>query len=125
MTPGKDLKRYFGSLGDNFASLVSCSRKRPKKMPQVLGMSTASLGAGIPLEIVRHISEYLERRDIQSLLLTCKSLNHNLGPFFFEHVVLPFNCNTFEDVKSNVDMFRNWGKHVRKFGFAIETMAGT
>ncbi|MCJ1479116.1 hypothetical protein MMC13_007800 [Lambiella insularis] len=127
--PGKASRFFFGSLAENLPSLADPSDRRLSTMQEPSVKST-NPSLRLPPEILGRVAGYLDRRDVQVLLLTCRNFNEKLGPLYFEHVVVPFTCDTFVGVRlglarllhkeADLDMFRTWGKHVRKFGFAIE-----
>jgi hypothetical protein len=92
----------------------------------------------IPVEVLQNVAKYLCRRDIKSLISTCKEINQKLGPLFFRHVVLPFNTDTFVGNHNNstrspvvaqqqhpeLSMFQNWGAHFTKLGLSLEVNEG-
>ena len=153
---------YFGNLHCNRHLLrdhISDSSAEMSHLlqPPVLTRSNAAL----PVEVLAHIARYLNRLDMQALLLTSKDYNAKLGPIYFQHVVLRFKPNVFSGIeyssianslrceenglssdsspaRSNsspasgdssgefrnlppeLNMFKNWGSHITKFGFSLE-----
>ncbi|MCJ1320038.1 hypothetical protein MMC15_005374 [Xylographa vitiligo] len=70
-------------------------------MSQALGSPlVVKMKATLPVEVLTQITHYLNRLDMQALLLTSKDYNAKLGPLYFQHVVLPFKSNIFSGMKN-------------------------
>ena len=103
---------YAPLIQTNFSKLTAnmdrASRLRAHKAqalsifsPQTSPSQACKVGPqDVPPEVWKNISWHLDRRDIQSLLSTCKVINHRVGPSYFRHVVLPFAVDTFQGFHS-------------------------
>ncbi|MCJ1285824.1 hypothetical protein MMC26_005165 [Xylographa opegraphella] len=92
---------YFGNLYCNKHLLPEHIHDHTYKMSQIQGSPlVARPTVALPVEVLAHIARYLNRLDMQALLLTSKDFNAKLGPLYFQHVVLPFKSNIFSGLKN-------------------------
>ena len=92
---------YFGSLHCNQHLLSEHMDDNTCEMSQALGSPlVVKTKATLPVEVLTQIAHYLNRLDMQALLLTSKDYNAKLGPLYFQHVVLPFKSNIFSGMKN-------------------------
>ena len=98
------IQTYFGNLTANAdrlarlfehtAQYLSMSSSQTSPRPDCVGLKDLSP------EVFDQIAQYLARKDIQSLLSTCKRFNHSVAPLYFRHIVLPFGADAFQGFQS-------------------------
>ena len=94
------IQTYFGNLTANADRLARIFEYTAQYLSMSSSQTSPSLDSvalkDLPTEVFDKITQYLVKKDVQSLLTTCKKINDSVGPSYFRQVVLSFEADIFQ-----------------------------